>query len=326
MRWVEYLRALALAVVILVSEHAVLGQGAAKSVSSTASENEYHMPGTEVFDLTSKEGRGYRIFVAAPEGDPPSSGYPVMYVLDANAYFPLAASLNRLRSRAPSAGAIVVGIGYPIAGTFDMQRRTFDLTTKASPEKLPPARGGKGWPESGGADQFLSFIQGELKPTISENYAVNPGDQTIIGHSFGGLLVMHTLFTQPKAFQTYVAISPSGWWNDYALLTEENAFAERVGTLKSSVRLLIEVGELELAGNQGPAAALAPTPSSKRFGTTANLAERLMKFQSKTFEVAYQEFAGEGHGSVVPPAMIEAFKFALPASSRPRPAGTTSGR
>ncbi|MEW4561459.1 alpha/beta hydrolase-fold protein [Bremerella sp. JC770] len=279
-----------------------------------------------MFDLTSNEGRDYRVFVSAPMGEPPSSGYPVVYVLDANAYFPLAASLNHLRSRAPSTGAIVVGIGYPIDGSFDMQRRTFDLTTKASPEKLPPARGGKGWPESGGADQFLAFIQGELKPMIAEKYAANPADQTIVGHSFGGLFVMHTLFTQPEAFQTYVAISPSGWWSDYALLTEEKAFANRVDSLKSAVRLLIEVGELELAGNQGPAAALAPTSASKAFGTTANFAERLKKLRSKSFEVGYQAFEGEGHGSVVPPAMIEAFKFALPAASRPSPVRTSSGR
>lgn len=308
-------RLFAVAAVVLVglhAEHKVLGQEANPAEPSQVSSSEYRIPETEYFDLTSKDGRGYRIFVSRPDADPAPSGYPVIYVLDANGYFALAASLNRLRSRSPNAAAIVVGIGYPIDGAFDMQRRTFDLTTKASPEKLPPERGGRGWPESGGANQFLEFIQGELKPLIAEKYSVDTSNQTIVGHSLGGLFVMHALFTRPESFQTYIAISPSGWWNDFALLEEEKTFTKRTDTLKSHVRLLIEVGELELSGNEGPAAALAPTPASMEFGTTTEFADRLMKIDSKNITVNYKQFEGESHGTVVPPAMIEAFRFALP--------------
>ncbi|WP_158261338.1 MULTISPECIES: alpha/beta hydrolase [Pirellulaceae] len=298
----------------------VLGQQTQPAGPLQASVEGYRIPNTEVFDLKSKDGRDYRIFVAKPDGDPPPPGYPVLYVLDANAYFSLAASLNRLRSRDPKTRALVVGIGYPIDGTFDMKRRTFDLTTKASPEKLPPSRGGEGWPESGGADHFLNFILGELKPLIAEKYSANSARQAIVGHSFGGLFVMHTFFTKPDAFQAYVAISPSGWWNDYALLAEEKTFAKNIDKMKSPVELLIEVGQLELAGNAGPTASLAPTPASREFGSTTEFANRLMQLDSKALTVKYQEFEGKDHGSVVPPAMIEAFQFAFPPSHRSAPA------
>ncbi|MBA2117670.1 alpha/beta hydrolase [Bremerella alba] len=283
------------------------------------SAGEYQIPNTEVFDLKSKSGIGYRIFVAKPVGDPPASGFPVLYVLDANGYFSLAASLNRLGSRGANRGGIVVGIGYPIDGPFDMQRRTFDLTTKASAENLPPSRGGRGWPESGGADLFLDFIQSELKPLIAKKYSANSSNQAIVGHSFGGLFVMHVLFTRPEAFQSYIAISPSGWWNDYALLAEEQAFTTQVDRLSSPVQLLIEVGELELSQDEGPAAALAPTPASKRFGTTLDFANRLRELKAKQLTVKYLEFEGENHGTVVPPAMIEALQFAFPQTRRVSP-------
>ncbi|MHC2066227.1 alpha/beta hydrolase [Bremerella sp. T1] len=287
--------------------------------AAQVSESEYVFPNAEVFDLKSKEGREYRIFVATPEGNTVPSDLPVLYVLDANAYFPLAASLNRLRSRGSVGGAIVVGIGYPSDGQFDMQRRTFDMTTKADPAKLPPSRGGRGWPESGGADQFLSFIVNELKPRIVEKYSASSSDHAIVGHSFGGLFVMHAFFTQPNAFQTYIAISPSGWWNDYALLTAERQFVKNVQSLAAPKKLFIEVGELELAGNQGPAAALDPTAASTAFGTTADFANRLMQIKSDKLEVKYREFSGENHGTVVPPALIEAFHFAFPQSHRSGP-------
>lgn len=310
----------------LQADEPAFGQKGSSSKFLQASVEKYQIPNSEVFDLKSKSGRDYRIFVARPEGDSPSSGYPVIYVLDGNGYFSLAASLNRLRSRGPSAKAIVVGIGYPIEGPFDMQRRTFDLTTEASPEKLPPSRGGRDWPKSGGADQFLDFILRELKPLIAEKYPSHPSNQAIVGHSFGGLFVMHALFTRPESFQTYIAISPSGWWNDYALLAEEKAFTKGLGTLKSPVRLLIEVGELELAGEEGPAAALAPTSASKEFGTTREFAERLMKLGSENLTVKYEQFEGENHGTVVPPAMIEAFQFAFPQSHPSGPPGPPASR
>ena len=282
-----------------------------------AMSEEYAFPNSEVFEMTSAEGLEYRIFLSKPVGASPEGGFPVLYVLDGNAYFPLATSLVRQQLRGPGS-AIVVGIGYPTDGAFDMARRTLDLTTKASPEKLPPSRGGRGWSKSGGADAFLQFIQKELKPEIAKRCQVHASNQAIIGHSFGGLFVMHSLFTQPDAFQTYLALSPSGWWNDFALLQEEKQFANRVESLKVPVRLMIAVGELELNDGEGPAAALAPTAAKREFGTTVDFAKRLEGLQSERFQVRYRVLEGENHGTVIAPAMIDALRFAFPPNTAPR--------
>ena len=249
-----------------------------------------------------------------------------MFVLDGNAYFPLAATLNRLQSRGSQSGLVIVAIGYPDGEVFNMQRRTFDMTTKADPAKLPPSRGGRGWPESGGADQFLGFIQNELLPQVDQKISIDKKQQAIAGHSFGGLFVMHVLFTQPESFQTYIAMSPSGWWNDYALLNEEKAFAKHVGELEKPVRVLIEVGELELGGKQGPAGALAPTPAMKEFGTTVDFAERLKTLKSDYLEIELKVYDQEDHGSVVPRAMIDALRFVSPQFPKVMAPSTATGR
>lgn len=285
------------------------------SETDAAVPTSYQIPGSEVFDVRSQQGLDYRIFLSIPDQSPPQEGFPVLFVLDGNAYFPLAATLSRFQARGPHSGLVIVGIGYPTDDAFHMQRRTFDMTTKADPKKLPPSRGGRGWHESGGADQFLEFIQNELKPLVAKKITIDDEHQAILGHSFGGLFVMHTLFTHPKSFQIYIAISPSGWWNDYALLQEERAFSHDIKSLEKPVRLLIEVGELELSGKVGPAAALAPTLAKKEFGTTEDFAKRLSRVESQSFEVGFKIYDGESHGSVVPRAMIDALRFSLPPMS-----------
>ena len=52
---------------------------------------------------------------------------------------------------------------------------------------------------SGGADQFLRFIEKELKPWVDERYRMN-GYSILMGHSLSGLFGMHAFVTQPDAF------------------------------------------------------------------------------------------------------------------------------
>ena len=68
-------------------------------------------------------------------------------------------------------------------------------------------------PTSGGADNFLSFIETELIPYIEKNYRTRPY-RVFAGHSFGGLFGMHALFTRPKLFNAVIAVSPTFEWDD----------------------------------------------------------------------------------------------------------------
>ena len=74
-------------------------------------------------------------------------------------------------------------------------------------------------PVVGGSADFRGFIATELIPEIKARYRVT-SESGIIGESAAGLFIMESFFLQPKLFDTYIAISPSLWWNDEGLVRE----------------------------------------------------------------------------------------------------------
>ncbi|MBN8842541.1 MAG: alpha/beta hydrolase [Sphingomonadales bacterium] len=206
----------------------------------------YTLPETESWDMTSAAGETYRIFVSRPAGPAPEGGYPVLYVLDGNAMFAGFAETRRVRGfggRDPG-GLIVVGIGYPGDQVYD-PRRMRDFT---APIATPTLKQLYAAYPSGGRDAFRAFLLGELKPAIAARYPVHPGRQALYGHSLGGLFALHLFYSQPGAFDTIIAASPSIWWDDQAILGEEAAWRARVGKDGASAhgtRLLLIAGALE---------------------------------------------------------------------------------
>jgi len=74
-------------------------------------------------------------------------------------------------------------------------------------------------PRVGGSGAFRRFIADELMPEVRRRYRVT--DQTaILGESLAGLFIMETFFLEPELFDTYIALSPSLWWNGEALVRE----------------------------------------------------------------------------------------------------------
>lgn len=193
-------------------------------------------------------GRAYRIFVFVPSAPPPPAGYPVLYMLDGNSTYPLAASLLQMAEHSTNPAGItpgiLVGIGYPGDAPINLAARAEDYTPPATDLS---ATGDLSGNKQGGADRFLDFIENELKPRLAADFKIDPARQTLFGHSYGGLFTLHTLFTRPAAFQRYVAGSPSIWWNHRHILTEKNAWLKtRASTVAPAApRLLITVGSLE---------------------------------------------------------------------------------
>lgn len=212
----------------------------------------------------SQTGHAYRIHVARPYGEAPPGGYPVIYLLDANAMFLSMAEAVRLQTRPPYGfdPAIVVGIGYETEEAFATKERYRDYTPPADPALLPKRPGGPAWDEIGGFAAFLAFIEDELKPMIEAELPIDRTRQTIFGHSLGGLFVLQTLFTRPEAFQRYAAGSPSLWWNGREPVRAAQAFAEAVAEAPLDLDVTIIMGSEELdhmlADANEVAAILAP--------------------------------------------------------------------
>lgn len=223
------------------------------------------------FDLPSKiTGRTYRIYVAKPLTPPPKGGWPVIYVLDGDLSFPIAASQMILRMASGQGAAIVVGVGYPqiLAAS---KLRLYDLT----PSKPLPGTSGdsRTKPEDyGGAADFHRFMVEELRPQIAALAPVDAANQSLIGYSLGGLFALGVLFDHPDAYRTIVAGSPSIWWNNRELLQKEAGFAVAVRAGRVSTRLLITSGQWE----QDPSAPGLPLDPAKRAAELKEMADAKM--------------------------------------------------
>ncbi len=172
------------------------------------------------FQIKSKNtGHDYLIQIYKPPVAPPQHGYPVLYILDGNATFPsavnIAQSIGAGSTKLGLDPLMIVAVGYPQQKTFDVQKRAYDYTPKPSSEFQA-----QGKYKYGGADQFIAFLNNELKPEIAQQFPINSQQQSIYGHSFGGLFVLYHFFQKPDAFQRYFAASPSLWFDQGMLFQQ----------------------------------------------------------------------------------------------------------
>ena len=268
------------------------------------------LPGTQQLDLQARKSRHrYRIFLSVPTTPAPAAGHPVLYVLDGNAAFPVAAFLSRAAARysevSGHAAPVVVGIGYTGDADFDVPARKRDYTVGATRPELATGEGG--------ADRFLDFIEHELKPLIAAKHPVDPKRQALFGHSFGGLFVLHALFTRPHAFSTYLASSPSIWWNNKRVLEALPALQDlaRKADGKPLPRVQISVGALEDDPPKGKYSAekLAMHAARPMVSEARSVAARLKAQPGWADQVTYHELAGEDHGAVWLPALSRGMQF-----------------
>lgn len=187
---------------------------AAHADTQTADAGPVTLDHTRQWEMHNAKGNAYRIMISLPDGDPPQGGYPVLYVLDGNAYFPAFHAARDAVARYHD--TIIVGIGYPQAQALNFRRRSYDFT--------PPAPAGHNEPPQGGQDELLAFLEQRLLPRVTSELPVDSRRQSLFGHSFGGMFAIYTMFKQPALFTHIVAASPSLWWRDQYLLPLEPEF------------------------------------------------------------------------------------------------------
>jgi predicted alpha/beta superfamily hydrolase len=62
-------------------------------------------------------------------------------------------------------------------------------------------------------------------PEIAQRLPADGGRATLAGHSLGGLFTLHAFFSRTDLFSTWVAGSPSIWWNRDGLFAHAEAMA-----------------------------------------------------------------------------------------------------
>lgn len=272
------------------------------------------MPGAFSVTLPATSGNtSYRVLVAEPTGSTPPSGFPVVYVLDADAMFGTIVDAIRMRCRRPDATgvgpALVVGVSH--TGHADARaRRVYDYTagpSSALDTTIDPAA------QVGGAAQFLDFLRHELRPFVATCAAVDSRCQVLLGHSLAGYFTLWALLAGRADFTTYVSISPSLWWDQSALTSSTT---KPLATPGHRPRVMLTVGEYEQqrAPWQPEGArtedALKRRSERRMVDGARALADLLRR--TAAFDVDFHQFPGEDHASVVTLSIARALRFTLP--------------
>ena len=168
------------------------------------------VPVHDTFTVASRSlGEARLINVYTPPGyhGASASRFPVLYMPDGgiNEDFP---HVVRTVDSLIALGAIrpVLVVGIP-----NTQRRR-DLTgpTRVATDSAIA-------PQVGGSAAFRRFLGEELVPAVEARYRVTD-ERAIVGESLAGLFVLETLLDEPALFRHYVALDPSVWWNDAAVV------------------------------------------------------------------------------------------------------------
>lgn len=257
------------------------------------------LPGTRSLTLHNAAGRAYRIMVTEPREAPGRQGHPVLYVLDGNSVFGAFSDAVRLQKQ-DFGKAIVVGIGYETDLPFDFHGRSYDY----SPPLAPGQTRAPGAARLGGHDEFLDFLEQVVKPEIARRYPVDPVQQSLYGHSFGGMFALHALFTRPQLFTHYVAASPSLWWQDRYLLAEERGFAAKAAAQSVD---LTHTTLLLIAGGR-------ETPHTTKAAQA--LHARLQALSSHGLLTSYEQLDEENHMSVPVASVTKVLRQVFTARTR----------
>lgn len=306
-------------------------------------------------------GQTYRIQTTTT-GEPPAGGYPVLYVLDGDAMFPVVAmAAHSLSLNAQEHGVgpmLIVGVGYGDDAILNRKARALDYTPPApgQPDSVKTggsaeAHGGRtdghrgrremhhehkgkhegdgglrhaGGPQ-GGADRFLRFLTQELRPAIAQEFPVNTRQQSLYGHSYGGLFALYTLFRQPDAFQNYLASSPSVWWNKGQIRQLADAFVQQYGTTGTTplTRLHITLGEYERTPSPklDPNARRARMQQERARAWPASGVYRLLKDRIPGLAVTFAEYPAATHAESALFSALDAPAFVGDAGAPARAAG-----
>ncbi|MFS1522799.1 alpha/beta hydrolase [Microbulbifer sp. 2304DJ12-6] len=206
----------------------------------TKVDSSFEIKNSEIFSISSSVlGRKYDIYIKVPHDysntENEKKTYPVLYLNDGPHTFKVASGVTHFRSMDK---AIVVGISFA-HGENGQFSRVRDLTPEHD----------KSWKsyKTGGALEYLAFIESEVLPFVEGKYRVDPQKRILAGHSLGGSFGTWVFLTKPELFSSYILTSPSLWWKGDAIFETEEHYAASNKHLK--INIFYATGSLETPEN-----------------------------------------------------------------------------
>ncbi|MEM9552816.1 MAG: alpha/beta hydrolase-fold protein [Acidobacteriota bacterium] len=145
--------------------------------------------------------RSVRIYLPPSYSELRSARYPVLYMVDGDYSFHYVTGLIEQMS------SISEQIPEMIFVALDDGGKT------AYRQQMAPSIG----EAPGDASLFLRYLEDEVIPLVETEYQT-AGYRGLVGHSMGGLFTVAALLEKPSLFDVYIAISPSLWWQEQALV------------------------------------------------------------------------------------------------------------
>lgn len=266
----------------------------------------YEILGSEVWDVPDPVSqRTYQVFVNLPAsyGEDPARRYPVLYVTDADYAFPVVRQIGRrLNVEGPKIeDFILIGLSYA-KGEDGVQSRRRDYTPTAKIPEGVPANS-----VHGQSVAYQAYLRDQVKPFVAARYRVDPQRSLFLGHSYGGLLGLQILLTDPAMFNGYILGSPSIWFDRPHMRGLEADYAARHRDLPANVYFY--VGEYE-----------SVRPTDPRFNRKGDLVadnrafETLLKSRNyPSLRLRSEVLNDEDHVSVAPRGFTHGLKYLLPA-------------
>ncbi len=264
----------------------------------------YELAGTQVWTVPDPvSGRSYEVFVGLPAsyGKEPDRRYPVVYVTDAPYAFPLIGSISR-RVGAGGEGLedfILVGLSYA-EGDDPMKSRRRDYTfTPNGPSSSPKEH------VHGGGAAYADYVRTQVLPFVEGRFRTDPKRRIYMGHSYGGLLGAHFLFTEPTTFSHYILGSPSLWFDKRHMFDVEQRYAATHKDLPANVFLYIGAFETVRAGD-------ARYVDTDMVGDTRRFEQLLKARGYPGLTIDSTVIDGEDHLTVFPSGFTRGIKRVLP--------------
>ncbi|MGK5025955.1 alpha/beta hydrolase [Janthinobacterium sp. RB2R34] len=272
----------------------------------------YALPNTEVRDIRAQAlQRDYQLFVALPDSyREGSKRYPVVFVVDADYSFAVVRNIaQRLAKHAGLEEVIVVGLSYARgdSGVYS-RRRDYTPTTPRKHDYRSDMPGRQ--PAFGEAAGYAKFISSVVFPVIASQYRANMGRKIFVGHSYGSLLGLQIMLTEPRTFEHYILGSPSLWYDAGIMFEREQAYASTHKDLPASV--FFGIGGLERlpAGKKR-------SRSEENADMLADLKEFNQKLTAHKFpglSTRLRVFDDEDHASVFPMVLTHGLRAYLKSS------------
>lgn len=217
--------------------------------------------------------------VMTPQGERPEGGWPVLVLLEGEAFFDAAAQVagRLLRRSAKTRVDAMMVAGVTLSG----------VTDRVAAYAFTPGPQGQTLEPRGAA--LLAQLTEQVLPRLA-GMGADPAQAVLMGHSMSGLFVLEARAAR-AGFARHVAVSPSLWWNPAVIAAQPEPGAED--------DVLIAVGAREEMEG------LAPAHLGRRMISNArDLAAR--------GGVSLRVFEDEDHGSTPYAALPSILRFAAP--------------